>query len=111
MVRSRMALHCAHRTVVTLLHLYADALGGVDDPDRGPVDRAGNALDGVDDPDRGPIDRLSNVLEGTDDPNKADGACACTYVGARTLDEFGERAVVGVQTAAGFTEGKPQMLS
>ena len=28
----------------------------------------------------------------------------------RTLDEFAERAVVGVQTAAGFTEGKPLML-
>ena len=44
-----------------------------------------------------------------------DGICsgvrsACTYAGARTLDEFAERAVVGVQTAAGFTEGKPLML-
>ena len=44
-----------------------------------------------------------------------DGICAgvrsaCTYAGARTLDEFAERAVVGVQTAAGFTEGTPHGL-
>jgi IMP dehydrogenase len=32
---------------------------------------------------------------------------ACTYAGARTLAEFRERAVVGVQSAAGFAEGKP----
>ncbi|GAA1138591.1 GuaB1 family IMP dehydrogenase-related protein [Kribbella jejuensis] len=32
---------------------------------------------------------------------------SCTYVGARTLDEFHERAVVGLQTAAGYAEGKP----
>jgi IMP dehydrogenase len=32
---------------------------------------------------------------------------ACTYVGARTLAEFAERAVVGVQSRAGFDEGRP----
>jgi IMP dehydrogenase len=32
---------------------------------------------------------------------------ACTYVGARTLAEFHERAVVGVQSGAGFEEGRP----
>jgi len=32
---------------------------------------------------------------------------AFTYVGARTIDEVHERAVVGVQTAAGFGEGTP----
>jgi IMP dehydrogenase len=32
---------------------------------------------------------------------------ACTYVGARTLTELHERAVVGVQSAAGFAEGRP----
>ena len=32
---------------------------------------------------------------------------AFTYVGARTIDEFHERAEVGVQTAAGYTEGTP----
>jgi IMP dehydrogenase len=32
---------------------------------------------------------------------------SCTYVGAANLQEFHERAVVGIQTAAGYTEGKP----
>ncbi len=32
---------------------------------------------------------------------------ACTYAGARTLDELRERAVVGLQSAAGFQEGRP----
>jgi IMP dehydrogenase len=32
---------------------------------------------------------------------------AFTYVGARTLGEFAERAVVGVQTSAGYGEGTP----
>ncbi len=32
---------------------------------------------------------------------------SCTYAGATTLAELGERAVVGVQSASGFSEGKP----
>ncbi|HLS15317.1 MAG TPA: GuaB1 family IMP dehydrogenase-related protein [Beutenbergiaceae bacterium] len=32
---------------------------------------------------------------------------ACTYAGARTLGEFAERAVVGLQSAAGYEEGRP----
>ncbi|MGW7353867.1 GuaB1 family IMP dehydrogenase-related protein [Streptomyces sp. NPDC054784] len=32
---------------------------------------------------------------------------ACTYAGAGNLAEFAERAVVGVQSAAGYAEGKP----
>jgi IMP dehydrogenase len=32
---------------------------------------------------------------------------ACTYVGASTLSEFHDRAVVGVQSTAGYTEGLP----
>jgi IMP dehydrogenase len=32
---------------------------------------------------------------------------ACTYVGARTLAELHERAVVGVQSTAGYDEGQP----
>lgn len=32
---------------------------------------------------------------------------ACTYAGARTLPELSERAVIGVQSAAGFAEGHP----
>ncbi|MER0241652.1 GuaB1 family IMP dehydrogenase-related protein [Streptomyces sp. HSW2009] len=32
---------------------------------------------------------------------------SCTYAGAGSLAEFHERAVVGVQSAAGYAEGKP----
>ena len=32
---------------------------------------------------------------------------ACTYVGATTLEEFTARAVVGIQSAAGYDEGRP----
>jgi IMP dehydrogenase len=32
---------------------------------------------------------------------------ACTYAGARDLAAFADRAVVGVQSAAGFQEGRP----
>ena len=36
---------------------------------------------------------------------------AFTYAGAATIAEFGERAVVGVQSAAGYDEGRPQPVS
>ena len=36
---------------------------------------------------------------------------ACTYAGAAGLDELHERALVGVQSAAGFTEGRPLATS
>ncbi|MBW3657067.1 MAG: GuaB1 family IMP dehydrogenase-related protein [Actinobacteria bacterium] len=32
---------------------------------------------------------------------------ACTYAGARSLAELHERAVVGIQTRSGYTEGQP----
>ncbi|CAM3132509.1 GuaB1 family IMP dehydrogenase-related protein [Stackebrandtia soli] len=32
---------------------------------------------------------------------------ACTYAGASTLEEFHQQSVLGVQSAAGFTEGAP----
>ena len=32
---------------------------------------------------------------------------ACTYAGATTLAEFSERALVGVQSTAGYAEGRP----
>jgi IMP dehydrogenase len=55
------------------------------------------------DPDRGGvedlIDHISSGLRST-----------CTYVGATTLAELHERAVVGVQSAAGFAEGHPLPL-
>jgi IMP dehydrogenase len=36
---------------------------------------------------------------------------ACTYAGARTLAELHDRALVGVQSAAGFHEGRPLATS
>lgn len=36
---------------------------------------------------------------------------ACTYAGARTLAELHARAIVGVQSAAGFSEGRPLTTS
>ncbi|MGH3369673.1 MAG: IMP dehydrogenase, partial [Nocardioidaceae bacterium] len=32
---------------------------------------------------------------------------ACAYAGATTLEQLHERATVGVQSAAGFHEGRP----
>ena len=32
---------------------------------------------------------------------------ACTYAGASSIEEFHDRAVVGVQSAAGYDEGRP----
>ena len=32
---------------------------------------------------------------------------SCTYAGAKTLEEFADRAVVGVQSASGYAEGRP----
>src|SRR6266700_761795 len=32
---------------------------------------------------------------------------SCSYAGARDLAEFGERAVIGLQSASGYSEGMP----
>jgi IMP dehydrogenase len=32
---------------------------------------------------------------------------SCTYAGAASLEEFREKAIVGIQSAAGYAEGKP----
>jgi IMP dehydrogenase len=32
---------------------------------------------------------------------------SCTYAGARSLEEFAERALVGIQSASGYAEGRP----
>lgn len=32
---------------------------------------------------------------------------SCTYAGASTLEEFHDKAIVGIQSAAGYAEGKP----
>lgn len=34
-----------------------------------------------------------------------------TYAGAKTIDEFHERARVGVQSASGYDEGRPRHTS
>ncbi len=36
---------------------------------------------------------------------------SCTYAGAVTIDEFHERALVGIQTQAGYHEGRPLDVS
>ncbi len=36
---------------------------------------------------------------------------ACTYAGAATIEEFHDRAVVGVQSSAGYEEGRPLGVS
>jgi IMP dehydrogenase len=51
-------------------------------------------------PDRGGVeDLLDRITSGV--------RSTCTYVGATTLAELHERAVLGVQSAAGFAEGHP----
>src|SRR5271154_6706350 len=52
------------------------------------------------DPDRGGVeDLIDHIASGV--------RSTCTYVGASTLTELHERAVVGVQSSAGFAEGHP----
>lgn len=73
-----------------------------------PFDRARKALfeEGIStsrmalDPDRGGVeDLLDHITSGV--------RSTCTYVGAATIAELHDRAVLGVQSAAGFTEGHP----
>jgi IMP dehydrogenase len=52
------------------------------------------------DPDRpGVEDIIDEIVAGV--------RSACTYAGARTLEEFHDRAVVGVQSQSGYVEGLP----
>ncbi len=52
------------------------------------------------DPSRGGVeDLLDHITSGV--------RSTCTYVGARTIDELHERAILGIQSAAGFAEGHP----
>jgi IMP dehydrogenase len=51
------------------------------------------------DPDRPGVEHLVDaVIAGV--------RSACTYAGARTLEAFHERALVGVQTRSGYAEGQ-----
>ncbi|TVR34140.1 MAG: GuaB1 family IMP dehydrogenase-related protein [Nitriliruptor sp.] len=52
------------------------------------------------DPERPGVEDLVDVIT-------AGIRSACTYTGAATLDEFTERAVIGVQAASGYAEGRP----
>ena len=74
----------------------------------GAFDRARKALfeEGISssrmrlDPDRpGVEDLIDHICAGV--------RSTCTYAGARSLPELAERAVLGVQSAAGFAEGRP----
>lgn len=73
-----------------------------------PYDRARKALfeEGISaarmyvDPERpGVEDLLDQIVAGL--------RSACTYVGASTLEEFHDRATLGVQSPAGYAEGRP----
>jgi IMP dehydrogenase len=52
------------------------------------------------DPDRpGVEDLIDSIIAGV--------RSSCTYAGAASLEEFAEKAIVGIQSAAGYAEGKP----
>jgi IMP dehydrogenase len=57
------------------------------------------------------LDPLRSGVEDLIDAITAGLRSACTYTGARNLDELHELAVVGVQSAAGYTEGMPSPTS
>jgi IMP dehydrogenase len=76
--------------------------------DEAPIDAARRALfeEGIStgrmylDPERpGVEDLLDDITAGV--------RSSFTYAGARTIEEFHDRAVIGVQTASGFAEGRP----
>lgn len=57
------------------------------------------------------LDPLRPSVEDIIDQIVAGVRSACTYAGARSINEFHERAVVGVQSASGYDEGRPQDTS
>jgi len=57
------------------------------------------------------LDPLRPGVEDLIDSIIAGVRSACTYAGAASLEEFAERAVVGVQSAAGYAEGEPLHVS
>ncbi len=72
------------------------------------LDRAGKALyeEGISSS-RMYLDPKSPGVEDLIDDITSGLRSACTYAGARNLREFNDRAIVGVQTTAGFQEGRP----
>ncbi|WP_449061298.1 GuaB1 family IMP dehydrogenase-related protein [Planomonospora algeriensis] len=73
-----------------------------------PFDRARKALfeEGIS-TSRMYLDPLRPSVEDQIDAIVAGLRSSCTYAGASTLEEFHERAVVGVQSSSGYTEGMP----
>lgn len=57
------------------------------------------------------LDAARPGVEDTVDSIVSGVRSAFTYAGARTIDEFQERAVVGIQSAAGYDEGRPRHTS
>ncbi len=57
------------------------------------------------------LDPLQPSVEDLIDQIASGVRSACTYTGASTLAEFHERAVVGVQSASGYAEGRPLFAS
>lgn len=53
------------------------------------------------------LDPLRPGVEDIIDQIVAGLRSSCTYAGAATIEQFHERAVVGVQSAAGYDEGRP----
>jgi IMP dehydrogenase len=74
----------------------------------GPFERARKALfeEGISSG-RQYLDPARPGVEDLIDTITAGVRSACTYAGAASLEEFHERAVVGVQSAAGYAEGRP----
>ncbi|MFC3994999.1 GuaB1 family IMP dehydrogenase-related protein [Nocardiopsis sediminis] len=77
-----------------------------------PFDRARKALfeEGIS-TGRMYLDSESPSVEDLIDEIIAGVRSSMTYAGATTLEEFHERATVGVQSAAGYTEGQPVQTS
>jgi IMP dehydrogenase len=76
--------------------------------DDSPFDRARKALfdEGISSS-KMYLDREHPGVEDIIDEIVAGVRSACTYAGAEDLEQFHERAVVGVQTQAGYAEGMP----
>lgn len=76
--------------------------------DESPYERARKALfeEGISSA-RMPVDPERPGVEDVLDQITAGLRSACTYAGAGTLEEFRDRAIVGVQSPAGYAEGRP----
>lgn len=86
----------------------ARAVIGRNSSQESPIDAARRALfeEGIStgrmylDPDRPGVEDLLDAIT-------AGVRSSFTYAGARSIEEFHDRAVIGIQTASGFAEGRP----